>query len=112
MSSDYKAHQVGDVVTLVVLENTTAKSTGDVNTSRAYQTNSAITGLPGGTSTSLRQPFIRGKLRETTEGNRRNLRRIQSDYNPGGTSDRTTAQWILEWLRRRDNISSTASTKP
>jgi len=57
MSSDYKAHQVGDVVTLVVLENTTAKSTGDVNTSRSYQINSAITGLPGGTSTSLVNPL-------------------------------------------------------
>ena len=57
MSSDYKAHQIGDVVTLVVLENTTAKSIGDVNTSRSYQLNSAITGLPGGTSTSLVNPL-------------------------------------------------------
>lgn len=58
MTSDYKAHQVGDVVTLVVLENTTAQSTGDVNTSRSYQTNSAITGLPGGASTSLVNPLF------------------------------------------------------
>jgi flagellar L-ring protein precursor FlgH len=58
MTADYKAHHVGDVVTLVVLENTTAQSTGDVNTSRSYQTNSAITGLPGGTSTSLVNPLF------------------------------------------------------
>ncbi len=58
MTSDYKAHQIGDVVTLVVLENTTAQSTGDVNTSRTYQTSSAITGLPGGTGTSLVNPLF------------------------------------------------------
>jgi flagellar L-ring protein precursor FlgH len=57
MSADYKAHQVGDVVTLIVLENTTAKSTGDVNTSRSYQLSSAITALPGGTSASLVNPL-------------------------------------------------------
>jgi flagellar L-ring protein FlgH len=58
ISSDYKARRVGDVVTLVVYENTTAQSTGDVNTSRAYQTSSAITNLPGGTSTSLVNPLF------------------------------------------------------
>ncbi len=58
ISSDYKARRVGDVVTLVVYENTTAQSTGDVNTSRAYQTSSAITSLPGGTSTSLVNPLF------------------------------------------------------
>lgn len=58
ISSDYKARRVGDVVTLVVLENTSAQSTGDVNTSRTYQTSSAITGLPGGTSTALLNPLF------------------------------------------------------
>jgi flagellar L-ring protein precursor FlgH len=58
MASDYKARRVGDVVTLVVFENTTAESTGDVNTQRSYQTNSAITGLPGGTGTSLVNPLF------------------------------------------------------
>ncbi|MGA8298745.1 MAG: flagellar basal body L-ring protein FlgH [Terriglobales bacterium] len=58
MSSDYKAHQVGDIVTLVVLENTSAQSTGDVNTSRSYTTSSAITGLPGGASTSAVNPLF------------------------------------------------------
>lgn len=68
MSSDYKAHQVGDVVTLIVLENTTAKSTGDVNTSRSYQTNSAITGLPGGTSTSLVNPLFAANSAKQLKG--------------------------------------------
>jgi flagellar L-ring protein precursor FlgH len=58
MASDYKARRVGDVVTLVVFENTTAQSTGDVNTQRSYQTNSAITGLPNGTSTSRVNPLF------------------------------------------------------
>lgn len=58
MAADYKARRVGDVVTLVVFENTAAQSSGDVNTQRAYQTNSAITGLPGGTSTSLVNPLF------------------------------------------------------
>jgi flagellar L-ring protein precursor FlgH len=58
ITADYKARRVGDVVTLVVFENTTAQSTGDLNTQRAYQINSAITGLPGGTSTSLVNPLF------------------------------------------------------
>ena len=68
MSSDYKAHQIGDVVRLIVLENTTAKSTGDVSTSRAYQTNSAITGLPGGTSTSLVNPLFAANSAKQLKG--------------------------------------------
>jgi len=47
MSSDYKAHRLGDVVTLLVSETTAASSTGDVNNSRAFQANSAVTSLPG-----------------------------------------------------------------
>ncbi|MFZ3264126.1 MAG: flagellar basal body L-ring protein FlgH [Terriglobales bacterium] len=68
LSADYKARRVGDVVTLVVFENTTAQSTGDVNTSRAYQTNSAITGLPGGTSTSILNPLFAANSATTLKG--------------------------------------------
>jgi len=50
MSADYKAHRLGDVVTLLVSETTAATSTGDVNNSRAFQANSAITQLPGASS--------------------------------------------------------------
>jgi hypothetical protein len=52
MSADYKAHHLGDIVTLLVSETTAASSTGDVNNSRAFAANSAITNLPG---TSLRR---------------------------------------------------------
>lgn len=47
LSSDYKARNVGDTVTLIVSEQTAAQSTGDVNSQRAFQTSSAITALPG-----------------------------------------------------------------
>src|SRR5579862_2031109 len=47
MASDYKAHHVGDLVTLLVAETTAASSTGDVNTQRTFQASSAITGVPG-----------------------------------------------------------------
>jgi flagellar L-ring protein FlgH len=47
MTADYKARHLGDIVTLLVSETTAASSTGDVNNSRAFQANSAITGLPG-----------------------------------------------------------------
>jgi len=47
MSADYKAHRLGDIVTLLVSETTAAKSTGDLNNSRAFQANSGITSVPG-----------------------------------------------------------------
>lgn len=47
LSADYKAHNVGDTVTLLVVEQTQAQSTGDVNSQRAFQTSSGITALPG-----------------------------------------------------------------
>jgi flagellar L-ring protein FlgH len=68
ISADYKARRVGDVVTLIVFENTTAQSTGDVNTQRSYQTNSAITGLPGGISTSLLNPLFGANSATTLKG--------------------------------------------
>lgn len=47
LSADYKARNVGDTVTLLVVEQTQAQSTGDVNSQRAFQTSSGITALPG-----------------------------------------------------------------
>jgi flagellar L-ring protein precursor FlgH len=58
LSADYKARNVGDTLTLVVLEQTSAQSTGDVNTSRAFQTSSAITALPGKLSTNGVNPLF------------------------------------------------------
>jgi len=58
MNSDYKARYVGDNVTLTVTEATAAQSTGDVNTSRAFQTSSAITALPGQLKTAGVNPLF------------------------------------------------------
>ncbi|MFZ0284122.1 MAG: flagellar basal body L-ring protein FlgH [Terriglobales bacterium] len=58
LSSDYKARNVGDTVTLVVLEQTSAQSTGDVNSQRAFQTSSAITALPGKLKTGGINPLF------------------------------------------------------
>ncbi|MGA8153906.1 MAG: flagellar basal body L-ring protein FlgH [Terriglobales bacterium] len=58
MVADYKARRVNDVVTLVVFENTTAQSTGDVTTSRATTTAAAITALPGKLKTSGVSPLF------------------------------------------------------
>ncbi len=56
--ADYKARRVDDIVTLTVLENTTAQSTGDVNTQRTFQTSSAITALPGDLKTTGVNPLF------------------------------------------------------
>ena len=68
MATDYKARTVGDVVTLVVFDQTAAKSTGDVNSQRAFQTNSAITGLPGGLATSNVNPLFASNSSTTLKG--------------------------------------------
>ena len=58
LSSDYKARNVGDTLTLVVFEQTSAQSTGDVNSQRAFQTSSAITALPGKLKTGGVNPLF------------------------------------------------------
>jgi flagellar L-ring protein FlgH len=58
MVADYKARRIDDVVTLIVFENTTAQSTGDVNTQRATSTTAAITALPGKLKTSGVSPLF------------------------------------------------------
>ena len=57
MSADYKARHLGDIVTLLVSETTAASSTGDVNNSRAFAANSAITNLPG-TKSQAANPLL------------------------------------------------------
>jgi flagellar L-ring protein precursor FlgH len=57
MAADYKAHRLGDVVTLLVSETTAAQSTGDVNNSRTFSANSAITNIPGSSSQAANPLF-------------------------------------------------------
>lgn len=67
MSADYKAHRLGDVVTLLVSETTAAQSTGDVNNSRSFQANSAITSLPG-LSSGQANPLLGMSSSKTLKG--------------------------------------------
>ncbi|HUA16194.1 MAG TPA: flagellar basal body L-ring protein FlgH [Verrucomicrobiae bacterium] len=45
--ADYKAERVGDLVTISILQNLSATSSGDVSTNRSFSANSGITALPG-----------------------------------------------------------------
>jgi flagellar L-ring protein precursor FlgH len=47
MVADYKASRIGDLVTISVLQNLSASSTGNVSSNRAFSANSGITALPG-----------------------------------------------------------------
>ena len=58
ISADYKARNLGDTVTLLVAETTTAQSTGDTNSQRTFQTASAITALPGKLKTGGVNPLF------------------------------------------------------
>lgn len=67
MGTDYKAHRLGDIVTLLVSETTAASSTGDVNNSRTFQANSAITSVPG-TSSQAANPLFGLTSSKTLKG--------------------------------------------
>jgi flagellar L-ring protein precursor FlgH len=58
LSSDYKARKVNDTVVILVSVQTTATQSGDVNSSRAFQTSSAITGLAGEINTKGLNPLF------------------------------------------------------
>ncbi len=47
LQSDYKASRLNDVVTIVVVQRTTAQATGNVGTQRDFNTTSGISGLAG-----------------------------------------------------------------
>ena len=58
LAADYKAHNVGDTIQLLVSLQTTAQSAGDVNQQRSFQTSSAITALPGELQTAGVNPLF------------------------------------------------------
>lgn len=68
MSSDYKARGVGDNVVIVVIHKTTAQSSGNVNTQRAFQANSKISGLPGRIGTGGVDPLFAADTGNTLKG--------------------------------------------
>ncbi|HEX3892166.1 MAG TPA: flagellar basal body L-ring protein FlgH [Terracidiphilus sp.] len=68
LSSDYKARKLNDTVVILVAVQTTAAQSGDVNSSRAFQTNSAITGLAGDINTKSFNPLFAANSATTLKG--------------------------------------------
>ena len=52
LATDYKASHINDLITIQVVQQTTANATGNVNGERDLNTNSGISGLAGHISTS------------------------------------------------------------
>jgi len=57
-STDYKARKLNDTLVILVAVQTTAAQTGNVNSQRAFQTSSAITGLAGDLKTKGVNPLF------------------------------------------------------
>ena len=68
LSSDYKARKLNDTVVILVAVQTNAAQSGDVNSARAFQTSSAITGLPGNVNTSAVNPLFNANSNTTLKG--------------------------------------------
>jgi len=68
LSSDYKARKMNDTVVILVSVATSAAQTGNVASQRAFQTSSAITGLPGQVSTAGGNPLFNANSSTTLKG--------------------------------------------
>ena len=68
IASDYKAARVGDIVTIVVVQDVTAQNAGDVATARTYTANSGITALPAGIKTTKVQSLFSPNSSATLAG--------------------------------------------
>lgn len=68
LSSDYKARRLNDTLVILVSVQTTAAQSGDVNSSRAFQTSSAITGLAGDVNTKGLNPLLNANSNTTLKG--------------------------------------------
>lgn len=67
-SADYKARSLHDTLTIIVSVQTTAAQSGTVDNSRAFATNSAITGLLGGLSTAGTNPLFAANSSNSLKG--------------------------------------------
>lgn len=68
LSSDYKARKVNDTVVILVSVKTTAAQSGNVNSQRAFQTSSAITGVAGQVATAGVNPLLNANSATTLKG--------------------------------------------
>jgi flagellar L-ring protein precursor FlgH len=67
LSADYKARRLNDTITILASVQTTAAQSGSVGTSRAFATNSAITGILGHTPAST-NPLLAANSTTTLKG--------------------------------------------
>ena len=58
IEGDYKALSVGDIITIRIVEDTSAQNTGSTAANRAFSAQSAITGLPGRIKTGGVNPLF------------------------------------------------------
>jgi len=68
LSIDYKARKVNDTVVIVVSVATSAAQSADANSSRAFNTSSAITGLAGDINTKGLNPLFNANSATTLKG--------------------------------------------
>jgi len=68
LTSDYKAAHLHDTITILIVQQTTAQSTGDATAQRAYSTSSAITALPFKLSTGGVNPLLGANSAEALKG--------------------------------------------
>jgi len=68
VSTDYKARRLNDTLVILVSVQTTAAQSGDVNSARAFQTNSAVTGLAGDVNTKGLNPLFNANSSTSLKG--------------------------------------------
>jgi flagellar L-ring protein FlgH len=68
LAVDNKAKHVDDLLTIRIAEQTLAESKADLSSGRKFQTNSAITGLPGQISTAGVNPLLAANSNTTLTG--------------------------------------------
>lgn len=68
MNSDYKAMNVGDLITIVVAQGTSANNTNTVSTARTFNASSGITALAGHLKTSGVEQIFSPQSSQTLSG--------------------------------------------
>lgn len=68
LSSDYKAHNVNDLIVVQVSVQTSAAQSGNVNSQRQFNTASGITGLVGNIATGAVNPLFNANSATTLKG--------------------------------------------
>jgi flagellar L-ring protein precursor FlgH len=68
LATDYKAKHVGDLVRILIVQDTTATNTANVGTDRSFKANSGIDALPGQIGTSGVQNLFSPHSAQTLQG--------------------------------------------